>query len=155
MRQGVVSTANIVADYILSKVNCTHKKLQKLLYFSYQWYLYVNNDTVDCLENKLFAEPFEAWVHGPVIRDIYYRFARYRGADIVNMHVNRKLDKEVSNCIDNVLEVYGDYSANELELLSHMESSWKNKRIGLDKYEICSEELDDRDIYTDCEKRDE
>ena len=60
-----------VAKWFLHTEPMTHKKLQKLLYFSYGIYLAQNNDNINQLKNSLFENKFEAWVHGPVDPKIY------------------------------------------------------------------------------------
>ena len=50
-------------------------KLQKLLFYAYGWFL-AHTD------QSLFEEDFEAWEHGPVVRDIYQMTARYKRAKI-------------------------------------------------------------------------
>ena len=67
------TTFNIVR-WFLTSMPMTHKKLQKLLYFSYGIYLAQNNCNVNELNNQLFENKFEAWVHGPVDPDIYSMF---------------------------------------------------------------------------------
>lgn len=153
MKVGVVSTANEVAKYILYNVDCTHKKLQKLLYFSYQWYLYICNDSVDNLNNKLFSEPFEAWIHGPVVRSIYNQYCGAGRETIQLAKPIYNLDDETKEIIDVAINAYGTFSANQLEFLSHKESAWLNQRNGLSWDSLCNSKLQDRDIYLDCKKR--
>ena len=54
-----------VANWFLSKGSVTHKKLQKLCYYSQAWHCALYDGT------PLFAERIEAWVHGPVIPELY------------------------------------------------------------------------------------
>lgn len=64
---------NTIADYIILRLTSDEEntlinlKLQKLLYYLQAWSLGINN------ERFLNCE-FEAWVHGPVSRDLYNRF---------------------------------------------------------------------------------
>ena len=60
-----------IAKWFLHTEPMTHKKLQKLLYFSYGIYLAQNNENCNKLNNSLFKNKFEAWVHGPVDPKIY------------------------------------------------------------------------------------
>ena len=69
------ATATQVANEFISLGLCEQNvpqidqmKLQKLLFYSQGWYL-AHNDS------PLFEEDFEAWTHGPVIRDIYTQTA--------------------------------------------------------------------------------
>lgn len=61
----------IVAKYFLSKSRMTHKKLQKLCYYAQAWHcaFYKNK--------PLFENRIEAWVHGPVSPELYYRYYNY------------------------------------------------------------------------------
>ncbi len=49
---------------ILSYGSFSHKKLQKLSYYVYSWYLTLYGE-------KIADVNFEAWVHGPVSPEIY------------------------------------------------------------------------------------
>ncbi len=61
-----------VADYLISKAdaeagdNVTHLKVQKLAYYAQAWYLAIK-------DRRLFDNDFEAWVHGPVARELFDR----------------------------------------------------------------------------------
>ena len=67
---------NIIADYIIMRLtsdeddrgmDLINLKLQKLLYYVQAWFLGI--------EGKRFLNTsFEAWVHGPVSRDVFDRF---------------------------------------------------------------------------------
>lgn len=60
-----------IKNWFLSKESMTPKKLQKLLYYAYSWDMVFENEDIDNLDVFLFNEEFEAWVHGPVIPDIW------------------------------------------------------------------------------------
>ena len=68
-------TADDVTDYLLSKeikVNgkgITNLDVQKILYFAQGWHLAINGE-------RLFQEDLRAWVHGPVVPEIYFRLAQ-------------------------------------------------------------------------------
>ena len=54
-----------VAEYILSQTGTiSAMKLQKLIYYCQAWSLVWD-------DKKLFPEKIEAWISGPVIRDLY------------------------------------------------------------------------------------
>ena len=56
-----------VAQFFANKETMTHKKLQKLVYYAYAWYIALNNDDCDNIKFRLCQKTnFEAWVHGPV-----------------------------------------------------------------------------------------
>ena len=64
---------NTVADYIILRLTSDEEntlinlKLQKLLYYLQAWSLGINNE-------RFLNCKFEAWVHGPVCRELYNRF---------------------------------------------------------------------------------
>ncbi len=119
-----------IAKYILSKCNCTHLKLQKLVYFCYADYL--------CrTKNKLFADEIFAYRYGPVTKSVY---ERYKGSqsclqDDVNIETksqelpsrSRILFAEDGiiklNSIDGTLEKYSKYTASQLVDLTHQKNS--------------------------------
>lgn len=131
--------ANIhdVADYIIIQAKgdvhtpLNHLKLQKLLYYVQAWYL-ANYD------KKLFAEDFQAWIHGPVNREVFERFkpnkilySDIEMEDVQNEQAGLILTEEQKVHIDSVLEVYMPYSGAQLEGLSHRELPWQETRKDL------------------------
>lgn len=67
-----ILTGEDVAKYILSEVaDCTHLKLQKLLYLCYADYL------CETKGEKLFNDVIYAYTYGPVVKSVY---DRYRGS---------------------------------------------------------------------------
>jgi len=137
--------ANIhdIADYIIiqtkgdAEMPLSHLKLQKLLYYVQAWYL-ANYD------EKLFAEDFQAWIHGPVSREIFDRFKETKILysdinieDVRNEQVKVVLTEEQKIHIDSVLEVYMPYSGAQLETLSHRETPWRDTREGFSPAERC------------------
>ena len=61
-----------LAQWFLSVSSMSNKKLQKLCYYAYCWYIVFYNDIeLITKENKgdirvLCSDPFQAWIHGPV-----------------------------------------------------------------------------------------
>ena len=72
-----------VANWFLSKESMTPKKLQKLVYYAYSWYLTLVNESKDDLTAKLFTSRLEAWVHGPVFPELYQKYKGYSSIDEV------------------------------------------------------------------------
>ena len=60
-----------VANWFISKGDISPKKLQKLVYYAYAWYLTFMNDSDNELNNRLFEDRAEAWIHGPVFPKLY------------------------------------------------------------------------------------
>lgn len=137
-----MNTINDIADYIISKIKLEDEraslinlKLQKLLYYVQAWSYGINN-------KPMFAGNFEAWVHGPVCREIYDRFnsTKYLYSEIsledrINPEV--KLSSEDAEFVDFILENYSKYSGAELESLSHSEEPWIETRGNLGVNERC------------------
>ncbi|SKB01476.1 Uncharacterized phage-associated protein [Caloramator quimbayensis] len=128
-----------VANYFLSKESMTHKKLQKLCYYAYAWYLTLYKE-------KLYNEKFEAWIHGPVNKDLYDFYKIYGWQLIPKRDVTINMDKKVKEFLDIIMMNFGNYSADALELMTHHELPWINARKGLSPSEPGFEEIKDEDI---------
>lgn len=143
-------TYDEVADWFLSKGEgkISPKKLQKLVYYAYAWTLTLLNDSADDLRNKLFNDAhFEAWIHGPVIRDLYNEYSEY-GFNNINELKNRpKFTSDVEDVLNQVWDVYGEYSADQLESMTHQESPWKNARKGVSPLDRSSNLISDEDMF--------
>ena len=126
MPQPQKASARDVAKYIIQLSQdigepVTNMKLQKLLYYSYAWYLVEKNK-----EKKLFEEPIVAWKYGPVIKDIYMMYKEYE-ADVIKVAKDGEvdnLDEEARNIIEDVFKVYGAKNGIELANLTHLEQPW-------------------------------
>ena len=144
----VMATINQVCDYIIlacqeggERLNLL--KLQKLLYYAQAWNLAING-------KPLFAGKFQAWVHGPVNREIYNRFSGakslYSAVDQADMTEGFTLDNispDDRQHIDNVLEVYAPFSGSDLEAQTHSEDPWIRARGTCKPTERCENELDE------------
>jgi uncharacterized phage-associated protein len=143
-------TAHDVANWFLTKDSMTPKKIQKLVYYAYSWMLTLNNDDRDNLQNKLFNDSIEAWVHGPVVPGLYRLFAPYGYNEIPKLEkLDVEFDIEVSKFLDSVWEVYGGFDGNELESITHQESPWQKAREGYGPLDSCNENISDEEIF-DC-----
>jgi len=127
-----------VADYFIRRAApdagdpMTHLKLQKLAYYAQAWSLALEGQ-------ELFQDDFEAWVHGPVARSLYDRFASFGWNPITpDTCTEMQLPEEVAAFLDEVWEVYGQYSAKRLEDLTHDEAPWVDARGDLDPLARCS-----------------
>ncbi len=133
-----------IANYIMNtKKILSNKKLQKLVYYSYVWYLVKNNNSVNNLSNKLFDSKIEAWVHGPVCPELYTAYNMNKIRD----YTSTKIDSDTKLVLDAILKVYGNFSGDELEYFSHQETPWQKAREGYSKYQRCNEPIKDEDIY--------
>ncbi|MEG1009995.1 MAG: DUF4065 domain-containing protein [Clostridia bacterium] len=143
-----------VAKYILSKVKCTHLKLEKLVYLCYADYL--------CnTQEKLFEDNIYAFRYGPVIDSVYERYKIYGcdtieekeceddkyidSLDILEMPSKSRLLFAISgvdkcNSIDKTLAKYGHYTAGKLIDITHKKNSpWELTYTG-EEYKLILDE---------------
>ena len=116
-----------VINYLLFRCeDITPLALQKALYYIQGFYYAFMDDF-------LFAEDCEAWVHGPVYRQIYNRFSDYRFDPIesrteFDFSVFTDSEKAI---IDSVIYNLCCYSGKILELFTHSEMPWLKARGNL------------------------
>lgn len=139
-----VASTNAVADYFIRFAHdvgdpITNLKLQKLLYFAQAWYLALHGE-------RLIPADFQAWVHGPVCYPLYQRLRRYQWNPISESVQAPDLPPEVESHLREIMEVYGGYSAWDLERLTHSEQPWQNARGGLPADEPSSAIIADDDM---------
>ncbi|MFS7427029.1 hypothetical protein CKN96_15725 [Carnobacterium maltaromaticum] len=143
-------TAHDIANWFLTKDSMTPKKIQKLVYYAYSWMLTLSNDTKDNLQNQLFEEKIEAWVHGPVVPELYREYSSYGYMEIPKKEkCDTVFTNEVNNLLESVWMVYGGYDGNELESITHQESPWQKAREGYGPLDNCNEIISDNEIF-DC-----
>lgn len=95
----------------------TNLKLQKLLFYSQAWFL--------ALENRpLFAEDFQAWVHGPVLPSQYHRFKEFTWRPLTIDVATPKVDDSVGSHLMSIIEEFGTETAVALERMTHLEKPW-------------------------------
>lgn len=114
-----------VVEYILSQCggDITHLAMQKALYYVQGFYNAFTN-------TFLFTQDCEAWVHGPVYREIYNRYSSY-GYDPIDSNgmfdVSVFTDTEKA-VIDSVIQNLCCYSGKILERFTHSEMPWLKTR---------------------------
>lgn len=115
-----------VAQYIVKVLGeTTTMKLQKLVYYCQAWSLVWD-------DKPLFKENIEAWVSGPVVKELfYYHKGQYQ---VSNIQIGNQfiLSDQQKETIDAVLEFYGSKPSQWLVALSHQEEPWLKARKGLD-----------------------
>lgn len=134
-----------VAKYFFSKNHfLTDKQIQKLVYYAYAWYLVRNNSSKDNITNRLCFQHPEAWVHGPVFYDLYEEMTYNR-----EKFVTREIDLGINmqNFLNVIYNVYGKYSGNQLEDMTHNETPWIMARLGCTPNQRSRQEIDDSQIY--------
>ncbi|NYB75303.1 DUF4065 domain-containing protein [Sedimentibacter hydroxybenzoicus DSM 7310] len=115
---------DIAIEYLLSQCeDITPLALQKALYYI-QGFYYAFYKTF------LFTEECEAWVHGPVYRDIYFRYLDYKFDPI---EVSNEFDSSIFSSskkavLDSVVKNICCYSGKILERFTHSETPWLSTR---------------------------
>ncbi|MFW6030226.1 MAG: type II TA system antitoxin MqsA family protein, partial [Halanaerobiales bacterium] len=105
------SKIDSVVKYLLSNsADITPLALQKLLYYAQSFHKVFFN-------NYLFSEDCEAWVHGPVYREIYYKYKGY-GYDLIEdnniIYKNINLTETEKGILDSIIANFGCYSGKVL-----------------------------------------
>lgn len=121
-----------IAKYIILKYDeMTPLALQKLLYYAQAFYKVFT-------EEYLFENDCEAWVHGPVYREIYDEYRNY-GRNAIEIEQQEVLLTEIEERIVNsIIKYFGCYNGKVLEEMTHSEMPWVLTRKGLNKYDSCS-----------------
>lgn len=147
----VNTTIDHIASWFLSQEPMSNKKLQKLCYYAYCWYIVFFND-LEAINwacpaeiRTLSTEKFQAWIHGPVLPNLYHKYKEY-GWQNIPQTVKPIFPDAIESLLQQVWNAYGRYSADDLELLSHSEAPWINARKGIDRGEACTNEISDMDI---------
>lgn len=114
-----------VAAAILARTGeVTTWKFQKLAYYAQAWHL-VN------VGEKLFADDFEAWEHGPVAPTLYHEHRRRNRVSHWPNGDAERLSPSESALVDWVVQQYGSFTAETLSRMSHIEAPWFVARQGL------------------------
>lgn len=117
--------ARKVAKYFLSKVEedvgdgISNLKLQKLVYYAQAYHLAMYGE-------PLFEEGVEAWEHGPVVPELYREYKTYGSGNIPTPADldPTDYDDQSRELMDEVHDVFGQYSAWKLRNLTHAERPW-------------------------------
>lgn len=141
----VKKTVFDVADWFLGKDSMSPKKLQKLVYYAYAWVLTLMNENEDDLDIKLFDLRIEAWIHGPLLPELYHE---YRGKSMIPQKSSVPcFDEDIEDIMEQVWDVYGIYTGNQLESITHKESPWIEARGNSPPAEAYTNEITDKSIY--------
>lgn len=118
------SNIDLAIRYLLNQCeDITPLALQKALYYIQGFYFAF-------YKSFLFSEECQAWVHGPVYRDIYFRYRDYRFDPIEH---SDKFDDSVFSSsekaiLDSVVKYICCYSGKVLEKFTHSEIPWLSVR---------------------------
>lgn len=121
----------VVKYFLLNSNEITPLALQKQLYYSQGFHVAFTG-------NYLFYNNCEAWAHGPVYRNIYYKYKNYgydpiEGKDFSFGDIKLSIvEKEI---LDSVIRNFGCYSGKVLEKMTHIEEPWRVTRKDLNDNE--------------------
>lgn len=151
--ESTVSTQVIfkVAQWFLNKMPMSENKLQKLCYYAYAWYIVFFNDA-DVINNEediktLCDDYFEAWIHGPVCRRLYNKYRQYGGENIPAEAEKPIFDDKTTDLLNQVWNIYGSLTADQLEHLTHQEDPWKMAREGVPFGDACTNRITPLSIF--------
>ncbi len=142
-----------IVDYFIALSNETgnllsNLKLQKLLYYAQAWHLAY-------FETRLFEGTFQAWVHGPVLPEVYSELRHFGWRPIAKDSLNQEyiehfcneiVSPEQCELLQDVVDEYFGLTAFELEKLTHSEKPWQLARTGLAKDEPSDNIISDRSM---------
>lgn len=135
-----------IANYILMRLSeVTPLALEKLLAFS--------NGVNYALNGKqLIFEECQAWQHGYVYPAVYSKYKKYgykpidNGIQSTHGCMLSLLSKEEIKAIDLVIDTFGLYAPKTLEMISHSQEPWIQKRIGYRDSEASAETIDEEAV---------
>ena len=116
-------SANQIANYVINYcydngIFITNLHLQKLLYFIQGEYCRKNH-------NRLIADDFYAWKLGPVVPEVYSKYAICSSSIIPKQKDEETINVETMHLIQNVLQKYAQLSVWDLVEISHQQDPWK------------------------------
>lgn len=94
-------------------------KLQKLVYYAQGIHLALYN-------KPLFSQRIEAWQYGPIVPDLYHYY-KDNGSDGITADKKFKIsciDKKTRAFLDEVYDVFGQFSAVQLMKYAHSDRCW-------------------------------
>lgn len=118
-----------VTQYLIANLSdVTPLALQKLLYYSQGFFTVFH-------EEYLFEDDCEAWLHGPVYKEIYHKYkdCGYNPIDNRIIKDTKKLDltDKEKEILDAIIKNFGCYSGKVLEKMTHAELPWIEVRKGI------------------------
>lgn len=136
-----------VANFFRSKESMTQKKLQKLTYYAYVQYI-IQYNNADNVSRTLFREKPEAWIHGPVFPALYQEYKKYNWKNIPKLLFYRNIfEQDILTMLEKVWKKYGNYTADELEYMTHCELPWQEVRKNLKTDDYSNEIIKEESIY--------
>ncbi|MBQ7499228.1 MAG: DUF4065 domain-containing protein [Selenomonas sp.] len=141
LKSGAETKIHRVARYLLYKCeDITPLMLQKALY-------YIQGFSFAFWGTFPFGEECEAWVHGPVFKEVYLRYKDYR---FEPEQAREPFDESVFTVeekaiYDSVVNFFCCYSGKVLERITHNEAPWLKARGSL-PLSAYAEEVIDREV---------
>ena len=140
-----------IAKYILSKISCSHLKLEKLCYLCYADYMCKTKG------QHLFEDRIYAFKYGPVVDSVYEKYKKFGSLKISEVeeiiekqeHMKIPLESRILFAenrvqkvwsIDETLKKYGGLPASKLVNITHKEGSPWEKSYKGDMYGEISDE---------------
>lgn len=131
----------VLSDYILKHFgSMSHLKLQKLLFYCDAYHLAYFGE-------ELVEDKFEAWVHGPVSREVYnslkdqsilYSDISYSPSSTNDVDEEfEKLSSDQKAVLADVLIELSAWTGPQLEAATHKETPWKKAREGYGPADKC------------------
>lgn len=126
-KEGTMLTCRDVAKYFLSLADedagdlISNLKLQKLIYYAQGFHLAL-------FDEPLFHDEIEAWIHGPVVPNLYREYKAYGAGPIPKPDdLDYSIfDERTREFLDEVYSVFGQYSAWKLRNMTHEEPPWRD-----------------------------
>lgn len=137
-----------IANFFLSKSELTPKKIQKLVYYAYSWFIAINNQDDNHIDNVLFDEIPEAWIHGPVFPSLYLEFKSYNWNEVPKIETPVEFENDdIMSFLNDIWSKFSCYSADELEYMTHQESPWINARKNMITNQRSNQKISLKDIF--------
>lgn len=120
-----------IANYFLWKAQednqelLSNMKLQKLVYYAQGLHLALN-------DTPLFKEKIEVWTYGPVVAELYHahKIHEAKGIPAQKDFDLLLIDENTREFLDEIFEVFGQFSAIRLMEIAHGDQCWKDTGVG-------------------------
>ena len=84
----------------------------------------------------LFEGQFQAWIHGPVLPELYCQYKQIQWRPIERddlddgylLYFKERFGVELTDFMNDIVDEYFGLSGYELERLTHLEAPWKQAR---------------------------
>lgn len=121
----VKNNADMLSDENVEEL--TQMKAMKLLY-------YIQAASLAIIGKRMFDEDIIAWKYGPVVEKVHDRYRGKRGIvgeinnEDVKDYTELEKNKEVSDILNSIYDIYGHSSAYDLMRQTHREKPWQETR---------------------------